>query len=229
MATLVSVIIPVYNEESLVGDVLRQILSIRPGLAVELEIIVIDDGSKDRTAVILKEFNEIKVIEQEKNRGKGAAIREGLKHAKGSIVLIQDADTEYRVSDYPALLQPILEKRARVVYGSRFLGEISGMRLRYRLFNIFIRALTNIFFLSAITDEATAYKVLDAELMRSLNLKSDRFEICPEITAKLLRRGHTIHEVPIGYRARSVKEGKKITWIDGVRAIYTLLKYRIVD
>ena len=225
----ISVIIPVYNEELYVEEVLQQLRNVRLPPPLQMEIIIVDDGSTDRTSQILKQQDGsdlLKIRFQERNFGKGAAIREGLKHATGQIVVIQDADLEYSTSDYPQLLEPILSGKAAVVYGSRFLGEMSGMKWSNRAFNILIRNLVNWMFGSRITDEATAYKVLRTDILRSLNLESNRFEICPEITAKVLRRGLSISEVPVHYRARTHRQGKKIHWTDAFAALWTLFKYR---
>jgi dolichol-phosphate mannosyltransferase len=228
----VSIVIPVYNEELYVAEVLKHVLALKLPHDVTFEVIVVDDGSTDKTRDILQNYPSDRALQihyHEKNFGKGTAIREALKHLTGDIVLIQDADLEYSMADYPQLLEPILAKKARVVYGSRFLGKITGMRLQNRLFNIFIRSLTNVLFNASITDEATAYKVFEADLIRSLDLQSERFEICPELTAKVLNRGIRIHEVPIRYRGRNAKEGKKIKWTDGIAAIKTLIKYKFWD
>lgn len=227
----VTIIIPVYNEELYIEEILRNLLEIKfPGIF--FEIIVVDDGSTDKTRQILeKSFfqRELRVYYQEKNFGKGAAIRVALKYTTGDIVFIQDADLEYSVFDYPKLLEPILCGKASVVYGSRFLGKITGMRLINKIFNIFIRGLVNLLFNASISDVATAYKVVKTDVIRSLNLKSQRFEICPEITAKLLKRKIKIYEVPICYRARNKEYGKKISWIDGIFAIIAVFKYRFTD
>jgi glycosyltransferase involved in cell wall biosynthesis len=224
----VSVIIPVYNEELYVQEVLQQLQKVRLPSPLQMEIIIVDDGSTDRTSEILKlqdGSDLLKIRFQERNFGKGAAIREGLKHVTGQIVVIQDADLEYSIDDYPRLLAPLLEGRAEVVYGSRFLGHISGMKWANRIFNYLIRWTTNILFHAKITDEATAYKVLKTKTLRALELKSNRFEICPEITAKVLKRGIPIYEVPVTYHARTHRQGKKIHASDALSALYTLLKY----
>ncbi len=225
----VSVLIPVYNEELYVEDVLKSLTALRLPHAMELEIIIIDDGSTDQTRSILKKQDPagtLKIFYLDKNFGKGAAIREGLKHATGEVVIIQDADLEYSIADYPQLLEPFISEDAQAVYGSRFLGNIRDMKLVYRAFNIFMRFLVNGLFGAQITDEATAYKLVRTDVLRSLNLQSRRFEICPEITAKLLRKNIPIREVPITYHARNRRQGKKISWRDAFSAIFTLLKYR---
>jgi glycosyltransferase involved in cell wall biosynthesis len=224
-----SVIVPVYNEELYVEAVIRRVMEIVLPAGLTLEIIVVDDGSTDRTREVLESLpakDVLKVHFQNANFGKGTAIRAGLEKVTGDIVLIQDADLEYSVSDYPTLLQPILDGKATVVYGSRFLGKITGMKFANRVFNILIRLMVNALFGARITDEATAYKLMTTDIMRGLHLQSQRFEICPEMTAKILRQGHPIYEVPIEYNGRNHEEGKKIGWRDAVSAITTLLRYR---
>ncbi len=229
---LLSIIIPVYNEETHIKEVLQKIKSAQLPDKVEREIIVIDDGSSDKTPQILQEFINDKTISVHSsvlNCGKGTAIRIGISKARGNILLIQDADLEYDPDDYTKLLEPILSGKAKVVYGSRFKGQIHGMKPIYRLINIILTFIVNLLFRANITDEATCYKVFSSEVTDKIKLKCKRFEFCPEITAKLLRSGYKIYEVPINYISRSVKEGKKIAWQDGVVAIWTLIKYRFVN
>lgn len=227
----VSVIIPVYNEQQYVEEVIRRVRGLNFSIPISLEIIVVDDGSVDGTAAILHRLereNIIKVRYQGLNRGKGTAIREGLHYATGEVVLIQDADLEYAVEDYEALLRPIVCGTASAVYGSRFLGSINGMRWVNRLFNHILCWAVRILFGRRISDEATAYKVVRTDLLRAMALESRRFEICTEITAKLMRMNIDIHEVPIHYTARNLRQGKKIRWTDGVSALWHLAKYRVV-
>jgi dolichol-phosphate mannosyltransferase len=227
-----SVIIPVYNEEQYVAAVLKRLLKLKLPFGLEKELIVVDDGSTDKTRQILGRQPKdpaLQIHYQKQNFGKGSAIREALKHVTGDIVLIQDADLEYSMADYPALLEPIVTGKAKVVYGSRFLGKITGMKFANRMFNHLIRGLVNVLFGSKITDEATAYKVFSADVLKSLNLASDRFEICPEMTAKVLKKNVSIFEVPIRYRGRTLLQGKKIRWTDAVSAIWTLVKYRCLS
>ena len=223
-----SVIVPVYNERETVREILERVRAV----GVEKEIIVVDDGSTDGTRDILREEEgrgDVRVIYHPQNRGKGAAIRTGLEHATGDVVLIQDADLEYDPRDYPRLLQPILEGRAEVVYGSRFRGRCESMLFWHALGNKLLTLATNLIYGAALSDMETCYKAFKAEVIKSIPLRARRFEFEPEVTAKLLKRGYRIHEVPISYSGRKHHEGKKITWRDGFTALWTLIKYRFVD
>lgn len=222
----VSVIIPVYNEESTVGEVIERV----DAVDVDKEIIVVDDGSTDRTGQILRRHaSKLRHIHDARaNLGKGAAIRAGLTYAGGDVVLIQDADLELDPTEWSRLLAPISAGETEVVYGSRFL-QPNRVRLRTRLANRLIVLATNLLYDSRLTDTYTAYKVFRTEVIRGLRLTSHGFEIEAEITAKLLRLGHRIVEVPISYRPRSEAEGKKIRWRDGLVALWTLLRYRASD
>lgn len=229
---LVSIIIPVFNEETHIEEVLNKIKAVRLPENVDREIIVIDDGSSDRTPQILKKFmadNVISVHSSVRNYGKGSAIRTGIKKSKGDIILIQDADFEYDPDDYTRLIEPILSGKTKVVYGSRFKGNVTGMKPIYLLANKILTFLANILYGAGITDEATCYKVFSSEVIKNIDLKCSRFEFCPEVTAKLSKLGYGIYEVPIDYRSRSVAEGKKISWRDGFSAAWTLIKYRFVN
>lgn len=222
---LLSVIIPVYNEKSTISEVIEKVSAVE--LPIEKEIIVVDDGSTDGTVEILRN-NTIKVANTyltPVNVGKGAAVRIGLTLAHGDIILIQDADLELNPNEYKLLLQPIFDGKTQVVYGSRFLGENRVAPIR-RLANYFLTFTTNLLFRSRLTDMETAYKVFTAEVAANLSLEANRFEIEPEITAQIIRKGFSISEVPITYRPRTKFEGKKIKWKDGVKALATLLKYR---
>jgi glycosyltransferase involved in cell wall biosynthesis len=226
---LVSIIIPVYNEQTTIGEVIDRVLEVDLG-DIEKEIIVADDGSTDRSPEVVAEkvraSDVIKVHTCPINLGKGAAIRFGMEYACGSIFIIQDADLELDPNEYLRLLQPILEGKTDVVYGSRFLENATNIPLRTRLANQFLTLLTNALYGSRLTDMETAYKVFRSAVLSGMALRSVGFDFEPEFTAKLLRGGRQIHEVPISYKPRSESEGKKISLIDGVEAIYTLLKYR---
>jgi len=219
-----SIIIPVFNEAKTIEKVLAQVKN----LLVNKEIIIVDDYSTDGTRGILKNIKEAKIIYHDKNQGKGAAIRTGLKYTTGDIIIIQDADLEYNPAEYPALLKPILDGEAKVVYGSRFLNPTHSPR--YRLFylgNKFLSSLSSILYNQKITDMETCYKVFRREVIDNIEIESNRFDFEPEITAKIIKAGHKIKEVPISYNSRSFSEGKKIGWRDGVMAIYKLIKYRL--
>ncbi len=225
-----SVVIPVYNEQSTIKEVIERVLAV--DLApLQKEIIISDDGSTDDSAEIIERerlvhSDVIKVHASAINLGKGAAIRFGFKYASGDVVIIQDADLELDPAEYTYLLQPILSGQADVVYGSRFKGRNKNISLKTRLANRFLTGLTNLLYGGHLTDMETAYKVFKTEVVKNLRLRCVGFDIEPEITAQILKAGYTIHEVPIGYNPRTTQEGKKISWRDGIEAIYTLLKYR---
>ena len=231
-----SIVLPAYNEEDTIGRVIDAVLhadfSSLPE-PVEAEVIVVDDASSDRTAEILRQYcaknQGFKLIRHDTNMGKGCAIRTALAHATGDVVLIQDADLEYSIDDYPALLRPFIEQGAEVVYGSRFLTRRwpTGMRWRNYLANRALTFAANVLYLMWITDEATCFKVFRAELIKSFHLRARGFDFCPEVTSLVRLRGVKICEVPVDYTARTNEEGKKIRWTDGPAALWTLLKYRI--
>jgi len=225
---LLSVIMPVYNEQETLTEILTRVRAVD----LEKEIVVVDDGSTDGTRDILKEEEkkgDLKILYHEVNKGKGAAVRTGLEHASGDFIIIQDADLEYDPREYPKLLKPILEGEAEVVYGSRSLVFKETMFLLQALGNKIVTLATNLLYGIALSDMETCYKVFRAEVIKSIPLRSRRFEFEPEITAKLLKRGYRIHEVPISYQGREYHEGKKLTWRDGITALWTLVKYRFVD
>jgi len=242
-----SVLMPVYNEAQTLETIVRKVrslhnmtLEITPvteietrHITLEQEIIAVDDGSSDDSLAILRRLEAeglLKAVAYERNQGKGAAIRTAIQHATGEIMLIQDADLEYDPREYPTLLQPILEERTKVVYGSRFLGgPRKAMLFRHMLGNKFLTLLTNLLYDSIISDMETCYKVFRREVLAGVPLRARRFELEPEITAKILKRGYRIYEVPISYNGREYHEGKNITWRDGIPAIWTLIKYRFVD
>lgn len=225
-----SIIIPVYNEERTISQLLDRVKQADIG-NVQKEIIVVDDGSKDATVSIVSRLKSIRFVRHEKNSGKGAAIRTGIKYATGDIILIQDADLEYDPNDYAALIQPIIKGKAVVVYGSRRLGkdnkQYSG--ILFYLGGISLTMITNLLYNTHITDEPTCYKVFMADILKNIPLRCHRFEFCPEVTAKVAKKGIRIYEVPIRYYPRSKKEGKKIRWKDWFEAVWTLLKYRFND
>lgn len=225
-----SVIIPAYNERPYVEEVIQRVQAVD----FNKEVIVVDDGSTDGTREVLSKLEAeegIRVVYHERNRGKGAAIRTALEHVTGDLVIIQDADLEYDPDDYPDLLAPFDKGRCDVVYGTRL---VRGKAQRVHLFwhyvgNKFLTTVTNILFNATLSDMETGYKVFRTDLLKSLNLKANRFDIEPEVTAKILKRRCRVYEVPIAYYGRNYEEGKKITWRDGFVALWTLLKYRIRD
>jgi glycosyltransferase involved in cell wall biosynthesis len=226
-----SIVIPVYNEAATITQVVEQVLEVELG-GIEKEIVIVNDGSTDGTDTVLDTLaarwpSLLQVVHHERNQGKGAAICTALEHVTGDVVITQDADLEYDPQDYPALLVPFEDPAVQVVYGSRSLRPNPRSSWSFYWGGRLLSWVANFLYGSHITDEATGYKLFRTDLLRSLDLQPTRFEFCPEVTGKLLRRGIRIHEVPISYRPRSVAEGKKINWRDGLRAIWTLLKYRL--
>lgn len=223
-----SIIIPIYNEAELLETVLA---NVRAAIPFEHELILVDDHSTDGTLEILKKEKQkpdTVVVYHEKNQGKGAAIRTGLKYAAGDIIIVQDADMEYDPRDIPRVIRPILDGKTNVAYGSRFLGSVERMRLPNFVANKILALLVTVLYFQRITDEATAYKAFRKETIKSIDLKCERFEFCPEVTAKVLRKGEKIVEVPVVFTARTFEEGKKIGWRDFIVAVWTLLKYRFI-
>lgn len=220
-----SVIIPAYNEAATIAELINRVKAVK----LDKEIIVVDDGSTDETPRILASIDDITVI-RKKNGGKGSAIRAGIAAVTGDVVVIQDADLEYDPNDFVPMLQAMQNESADVVYGSRVLRK--GYKISYRRFfwgGKIVTAIANMLYGISITDEPTCYKMFKADLLRSLKLTCDRFEFCPEVTAKVARRKKRIVEVPISYYPRSIEEGKKIGARDGIEAIWTLLKYRFKE
>ena len=221
-----TVIVPVFNERTTVAEVIRRMRAVE--LPLVLQVVVVDDGSSDGSDKVLSALQDstVKVIRHDGNQGKGAAIRTGLGETRGDLVLIQDADLEYDPNDWPKLLDPILRGKARVVYGSRFTGERKNMFPLHWVGNRFLSLVTNLLYSSTLSDMETCYKLFDAQVLEGISIVSNRFDFEPEITAKVLRRGFRIYEVPISYAGREPDEGKKITWRDGFGAIKALVKFR---
>lgn len=232
-AKTISIIIPVYNELSTLEKILTKVEA-TDFCALKKEIILVDDASKDGSIELLKSYKEREnyiVLFHEQNKGKGAALRTGINAANGDIIIIQDADLEYDPADYADLVKLILEDKADVVYGSRFSGgkPSRSSLLTHYLGNKMLTFITNILYNTAITDMETCYKAFRADVIKNIPLRSMRFEFEPEITAKVLKRGYKLYEVPISYYGRDYSEGKKITWKDGLEAVWTLLRYRFSD
>lgn len=221
-----SVIVPVYNEEKTICEILKRVRDV----PLEMEIICVDDCSRDGTWALLQQeaatHAETRVFHHEVNQGKGAAVRTGLAQATGDILLIQDADLEYDPNDYPKLLEPILRGETQVVYGSRFLGHYERMSGLHNFGNRFVTFAANFLYQTRLTDMETCYKVFTRDVNRRIRLVSPRWGFDPEITAKILRLGYHIREVPIAYHGREAFEGKKIRWQDGFTVLYTLLRFR---
>jgi dolichol-phosphate hexosyltransferase len=222
-----SIVMPVYNEERRVAESVKQVLDVDFGCDVEL--VVVDDGSVDATAGILDSFDDrrMRVIRHSRNRGKGAAVRTGAVEARGEYVVIFDADLEYDPRDILRLLEPVLGGRTRVVFGSRQFGSHTAFSYWYVLGNKFVTTVANVLFNCYISDLETCYKLMPTALYRELAITSDGFGMEAEVTGKLLRRGIRPYEVPISYHARSRDEGKKITWVDGVEALWILFRERL--
>ena len=225
---LLSVVMPAYNERGTVEEMVRRVLRV----PLRIQLIVVDDGSTDGTREILQRLRqelEFQIVEQDRNRGKGAALRRGFQEVRGDLVVIQDADLEYSPEEYPDLIELICQGRADVVYGSRFLGRHRVFLFSHYLGNRIVTLLSNILYNTMLTDMETCYKVMRAEIVKGMTLKSNGFGIEPELTAKIFKGGHRVYEIPITYDGRGYEEGKKITWRDGLVALWILLKYRITD
>lgn len=225
---LLTVIVPVYNEVRTIDELLRRVLA----APYQKQVVVVDDGSTDGTAEVLEKWEghaQVELLRHSKNRGKGAAIRTGLEHAQGRFTIIQDGDLEYDPEDYPRLVEPLSSGEAQVVYGSRYLHREGGPRQRWSAFRCGVAALNvcvRLLYRARLTDEATCYKAFPTAVLRAMDLECERFEFCPEVTAKACRLGLTIRKVPISYDARSVQSGKKIRWTDGLAALAALWRWR---
>jgi glycosyltransferase involved in cell wall biosynthesis len=226
-----SIVIPVFNERNTVVEIVRRVRQVELPGDLDRELIIVDDGSTDGTREVLDQLRDstVRIIKNPVNRGKGHALRTGFAAATGDLVIVQDADLEYDPEDFPRLINPVLRGKARVVYGSRFTGERRNMLFLHWVGNRFLSLLTNVLYNSTLSDMETCYKLFDRELLNTLTLVSDSFEIEAEVTAKLLKRRVRIYEVPISYAGREFDEGKKITWRDGITALWTLLKFRVRD
>ena len=228
----ISIIIPVYNEEQTIAHVIESVVRASLGRDAVKEIIVVDDGSNDGTRGILQNITGITVLALEKNEGKGAAVKKGFEHATGDVIVIQDADLEYDPRDYPALLRPLFEEKADVVFGTRFRGEYRRVLYYWHYVgNTMLTFLSNIFTNLNLSDMETGYKVFRREVVESIRSKliSKRFGVEPELVARVARGGWRIYEVPISYSGRTYREGKKIMWWDGVKAIFAILYFNIFD
>lgn len=224
-----SVVIPVYNEKGTVLELLSQVKAVKD---IDKEIVIVDDFSTDGTREILeklqKEDKSVKIIFKPSNSGKGATLREGFQRTTGEYVIVQDADLEYDPQDYHKLLAELKDEKT-VIYGSRFSGDYKDMSSLHYIGNKLLTIITNLFYGEKLTDMETCYKLIPGDFIRGVKIRSNRFNFEPEITAKILKSGMKIVEVPISYRGRSFSEGKKITWRDGISALFTLIKFRFVD
>jgi glycosyltransferase involved in cell wall biosynthesis len=224
----VSVAMPVYNERPTLREIVSRVL----GVGLDVELVIVDDGSTDGTRDILKTLEDprIRVHYHERNMGKGAALRTALRHATGDVVIIQDADLEYSPEDYHTLLKPIADGQADVVYGSRFLAGAHRVHLFWHYVgNRFLTLLSNMLSNLNLTDMETCYKAFRRQVLDGMVLRSDRFGFEPEFTMKVARRGCRVYEVPVSYHGRDYAQGKKITWMDGIAALWCIVKYRFVD
>jgi len=226
--TKLSVIVPAYNERNTIAESVRRARDVE--LPIAHEVVVVDDGSTDGTRDIIAKLEDstVRVVYQPQNGGKGAALRAGFAAAEGDLIVCHDADLEYDPRDWVVMLRPLLEGTSTVVYGSRFTGERRNMMFWHWVGNRFLSLTTNVLYNTTVSDMETCYKMMDASVLKGLKLTASKFDIEPEVTAKLLRTGNRIYEVPIRYNGREVDEGKKISWRDGIPALWTLIKLRFV-
>jgi glycosyltransferase involved in cell wall biosynthesis len=225
---LVSIVMPAYNERTTIEEIIARVLAV----PLKLELIVVDDCSTDGTRELLQEMQRARaftLLLQPRNAGKGAALRAGFAQVRGDIAIVQDADLEYSPEEYPALIELICSGRADVVYGSRFLGRHRVFLFVHYMGNRMLTLLTNILYNTMLTDMETCFKAMRVEVIRSMTLRENRFGIEPELTAKIFKRGYRVYEIPITYDGRGYEDGKKITWRDGLVAVWTLLKYRFTE
>jgi glycosyltransferase involved in cell wall biosynthesis len=225
---LLSVVMPVFNERETIDEIIRRVLAV----PMRIELIVVDDCSSDGTSEILAALQRelgFRLFRQEQNAGKGAALRRGFDHVSGDLVVIQDADLEYSPEEFPELVELICQGRADVVYGSRFLGRHRVFMFSHYIGNRIVTFLTNVLYNTMLTDMETCYKVMRTEVLKAMRLESNGFGIEPEMTAKIFKRGYRVYEVPITYDGRGYDQGKKITWRDGIVALWVLLKFRFRD
>ena len=225
---LLSVVMPVYNERSTVEEIVRRVVAV----PLRIQLVVVDDGSSDGTREILARLQEelgFTLVLQQRNAGKGAALRRGFEEVTGDLVVIQDADLEYSPEELPSLIELICQGRADVVYGSRFLGRHRVFMFSHYVGNRIVTMLTNVLYNTMLTDMETCYKVMRTGVLRSFTLRSNGFGIEPEMTAKIFKRGYRVYEVPITYDGRGYEQGKKITWRDGIVAFWVLVRYRFSE
>ncbi len=225
---LLSVVMPVFNESDTLEEMVTRVLAV----PLRKELIVIDDASTDGSGELLDRLageRGFRVVHQARNSGKGAAVRRGIDEARGDVIVIQDADLEYSPEEFPELVDLITAGKADAVYGSRFIGRHRCFLFTHYLANLFLNLVTNVLYNTTMTDMETCYKAVRADVLKKLPLKSDRFGIEPEITAKLFKVGARVYEVPITYEGRDYEEGKKLTWRDGLPALWTLVKYRFTE
>jgi glycosyltransferase involved in cell wall biosynthesis len=225
---LLTVVMPVYNERATLDEIIGRVLAV----PLRTELIAVDDastdGSRERVQELARERG-FKVLLQERNQGKGAAVRRGIAEARGEVIVVQDADLEYSPEEYPELLDLIVKGKADAVFGSRFIGRHRCFLFTHYLANLFLNLVTNVLYNTTLTDMETCFKAVRADVLKAIPLQSNRFGIEPEITGKLFKRGARVYEVPITYEGRDYSEGKKISWRDGFPALWTLIKYRFVD